>query len=642
LCISTVATVFAVNPTLALFGTHVRMLGLASIVDGVVTYFAAVHLVRQRRDVLAVVSCILFASLVMLGYEAIQLLDKDPFSWAGVDTSVRPVSTLGQATTLGQYLSMLSVGLLALAALSGGLHPGMRVSLVVYAALLLVGAGLTGTRAAFIGVAAAAGVFVLLVWAKHPSQRARLLSLISGLLAVAALTLLLLVTPLGSRLLSTVESPSRVGSDAVVGQFEPNTVVRVAMYDIALHMVAARPLLGFGPDNFAAAFPSFRPSGQPAALRQSVPTSTHSWIAATATSSGLLGLAAFIAVIGAAAYALFRSGYSSLAVAAATLVGAYLASGAVTINALETDTLFWLGIAATVGTRATRPRASSEPVTPERRRRRPPAPRSMLRRWGPWALVTAAIALCATSLPALEASRLARSSTLARAVPGTAALAIDFANQATRLDPSRADYFHQLALAYVAAGRWTDASVALQKAADLGPYDIRFLTDGIQVQLALARGGDKTALERAAQLADQAVRVDPNNPNGHLNRAVVAFNRGDLPAALASIDRALVLDPNPISAQLFSVSSQIYVAAMLSDVAGGRLDDAITKSRRGLVQLGLNVASVPVRLELARALARSGRSEEALGEIDAALALVPGDPALLQLKAEILPTGNRP
>jgi O-antigen ligase/tetratricopeptide (TPR) repeat protein len=632
--ISLVATVVAANPTLALFGTHARMLGLATIADGVVTYFAVVYLIRQRRDAVAIVVCVLAASLVILAYEAIQLLGRDPFSW-NVDVTQRPFSTLGQPTTLGQYLSVLSVGALTLAVLTRSLPKSIRGILIAYAALLLVGAVLTGTRAAALGLAAAVVLFVVLIWAKHPNKKARLLSVIGGAAAVVVLAGLLLVTPLGARLISTLEPSNASGTeDAAIGQLEPSIAVRFAIYEIAAHMVSERPLTGYGPDNFAAALPEFRPERAPQPIRQSIATSSHSWIAAVATSTGLLGLTAFLIVIGAAAFALFRSDYNSLAVAAALVVGAYLASGAVSINAIETDTLFWLGIAAIVSATASGPTVPDHVTTrPQRSRRQPSS--SLVPMWIAWALVAVAIVITATTLPALEASRLAKRSASLR-TPATAGLAIDVAGQATRVDPNRAEYWQELALANVAGAHWTDASIAFQKAAKLAPYDIRFLTDDIQVQLAMAHGGDSKALERAGRLADQAVHVDPNNPNGHLNRAVVAFDRGDLPAAVESIDRALLLDPNSTNSQLFAAAAQIYVAATQSAVAAGRLDDAIAKGRNGVAQLGSNAASVPIRLELARALVQSGRPREALDVIDAALALAPTDQSLLQLKQEIL------
>jgi O-antigen ligase/tetratricopeptide (TPR) repeat protein len=633
--VSALATVFALNPIVALFGTHVRMLGLTTVADGVVTYFAVVHLVRQRRAVVALVLCLCGASLIMLAYEAIQLLGKDPFTWA--NTSQRPFSTLGQATTLGEFLTILSMGGFALGLLTAVLPARLRAGLIAYSGLLLLAAGLTGTRAAALGVAAAAGTFVIVIWTKHPSRRARQLGLISGLGAAALLTMLLLATPLGSRLTSIFDSPNITGTqDAVVGQLEPSTATRLAIYEIALRMVAERPVLGYGPDNFAVALPALRPEAAPPDVRQSVVTSTHSWIAAIATSSGVLGLAVFLAIIGSAARVLLRSEYSSLGVAALVMVAAYLAAGAVTINALETDTLFWLGTAGIVATSVRQPLNDANATT-NARRRRPAASRSPLGAIVPWLMVVAAIAVTPTTIAALDASRSAKNSISARA-PATVASAIDLATRATHLDPNRAEYWQQLALAFVVAGRWSDASVAFQKGAALAPYDIRYLTDDIQVQLVLVNGGDGKALDRAAQLADQAVRLDPNNPYGYVNKAVVAFQRRDLAGAVESIDRALVLDPNSINSQLTDVAPRIYLAATQSDVAAGRINDAIVAAEHGIAVLGSSAGSVPLRLELARALVRNGRSQEAVDVINAALALAPADPSLLQLKQEILRT----
>jgi tetratricopeptide (TPR) repeat protein len=529
------------------------------------------------------------------------------------------------------------MGTFALALLVSGLPGVLRASLIGYAAVLLLAAGLTGTRAAAVGVAVAAGVFVVLISAKHPSGRARLLGLTSGLGAAAVLVGLLLLTPLGSRFLSTVDGPSAAPSDdGGAGQLELSARTRLAIYSVAARMVIDRPLLGYGPDNFAAALPSYRPEGAPPQIRQSIVTSTHGWIAAVATSSGILGLVAFLAAIGTAALVLLRSAYSTIGVVAAVVTGAYLGSGAVTISALETDTLCWLGLAAIAGATASRP------IVPHATRTRsaragPAGSGSAIRVWIPWLAVVAATAVAGTALSALDASHLAQRSVGLR-TPGTAASAIDLAKRSTQRDPNRAEYWQQLALAYVAGSYWTDASIAFQAGAKLAPYDIRFLTDAIQVQLVFARNGDGKALERAQQLADQAVGIDPNNPNAHLNRAVVLFQRGDSAQALDAIDRALVLDPNSINSQLPGIAVQIYVAATRSDVAADRIDEAIVKARHGVALLGANTASVPLRLELARTLVRGGRAREALDALDAALAIVPSDQSLLQLKAEILRT----
>ena len=70
------------------------------------------------------------------------------------------------------------------------------------------------------------------------------------------------------------------------------------------------------------------------------------------------------------------------------------------------------------------------------------------------------------------------------------------------------------------------------------------------------------------------------------------------------------------------------------DRALGR-HDAVRLGRQGLFWLGAEPVSVPVRYELARALAAHGMHQEALGELDQALAIQPTNTSIQRLRAEI-------
>jgi len=622
--VSVLATAFSVNPTLALFGTHVRMLGLSEIVDGVVTYFAAVHLVRSRQAVVAVVAAMLAASAFVVVYEVIQKLGKDPLRWT-IDGSQRPFSTIGQPTTLGEYLAILSVVAFALGALTPALSRRIRGSLVASSVVLLAAAILTGTRSVAVGATAAAAVFVVLVWSKHPDRSARWLSVASAAGAALLFGGLLAFTPLGARVLGTVQFTPTGASDGTIAQLEESAAARLVIYDIAQQIVRERPLLGYGPDAFVAGVPTYRPPAAPVEMRQSLATSAHSWIAYVATSTGLLGLLAFAAVIVVAAFLVLRSSFDPVLSAGAVAVAAYLGAGLTTVSALETDTLLWLGLAAIAGGSAAVERVTIARVATAKAGSRARAGASS-RQWIAWALVTAAVLLMLTTLPALAASRSAKQSFSAR-TPATVATAIDLASRATRSDPDRAEYWQQLALAYVVASRWPDASAAFQRGATLAPYDIRHITDDITTQLTLADGGDAVAKARAVQLADQAVRVDPHNPAAHLSRAVV-FARTDIQEAARSVERALSLDPGSTNGQLYVAATQIYVAA-------GRPDDAIRAGLDGVAVFGPTKSSVPVRVELARAFAAGGRPRDAIGQLNTALTLTPGDQSIVRLLATI-------
>src|SRR5947207_4761891 len=74
---SVAATVIALDPILGLYGAHDRMVGLGTIADGVVLYFAIVLLIRTRTEAIAVGASFLGASAIMLGYELLQFVGRD-------------------------------------------------------------------------------------------------------------------------------------------------------------------------------------------------------------------------------------------------------------------------------------------------------------------------------------------------------------------------------------------------------------------------------------------------------------------------------------------------------------------------------------------------------------------------------------
>jgi tetratricopeptide (TPR) repeat protein len=103
---------------------------------------------------------------------------------------------------------------------------------------------------------------------------------------------------------------------------------------------------------------------------------------------------------------------------------------------------------------------------------------------------------------------------------------------------------------------------------------------------------------------------------------------GNLPEALKSAERALALDP-------LSVNGDLYLTATQLLLASARTADSIAMARRAIGILPNSQTTVPIRIELARALAMSGQAAQALVEIDAALSIRPNDPAALQLRSQI-------
>ena len=337
------------------------------------------------------------------------------------------------------------------------------------------------------------------------------------------------------------------------------------------------------------------------------------------TGSGLVGLGAFLAVIGVALGLAFRAGLRPVAMAAAAMLAAFLGSGLTTVSDIGTDWLFWANaaaigaITAQTSSRSTRAASSDTNARDVKSGRRPTQAGWTLTRLVAILCVLVGVLASFSAVNAVDASRSARQSADSRLV-GRVPRAIELALRATRSDPGRAEYWHGLGLAYIAASRWVDASTAFERASKLAPYDIRNIDDLAKAQLLLADSGDASARARAIDLADRAVQIDPNNPQGQLTRAVVMqFNR-NLPEALRSIEKAIALDPASTSTQLWVLATQI-------NLDSGRPADAAAVARHGVDLLGPTPSSILVRYELARALVALGRPRDALGVLDFALSI---------------------
>jgi O-antigen ligase/tetratricopeptide (TPR) repeat protein len=626
------AAVFAADRFLALYGTHARMLGLGTIADWTVLYFAIVLLVRTRADVLAVVASGLGAAAIVLSYEVIQLLGRDPLSW-NVDVSIRPISTIGQATSLAQYLTIVGFASFSLGVLVRGLGTRLRIGLVLCAVALIAGSVATGGRAELIGFGSASATLLGLTWVQNPSERARRVSALVALLATIGIAALVTVSPLGSRLATTLEtapsSDTSDTSDDVIARLDPSSAGRIELYTIAWQMLRERPILGYGPDNFAVGVVKYR-AEDAKLVKQGVATSPHSWIAQTGATTGIIGLGSFAAIAIVAALVTMRAGFQPLAITGLVMVSAFLGTGLVTVDDIGSSWLFWAGAAAVATATANRSSAEVKPPVREsshrrwtRATRRP----SNLPLGVALLFAVTGFLLLLTTWSALDASRSERAARDARLL-GKVPQAVELGLTATRADPARPEYWHDLGLAYVAAARWSEASAAFDRASHLAPYDVRHIGDLARTELILARAGDSKARELALELAETAVRVDPNNPQSHATRAVIMQGVGNLPEAARSAERAITLDPTTVNAGPYVTATQIYLAL-------GRVSDAIRIARQGLLTVGPPVTSIELRVELARALLMSGQPREALATLDAALAIQPDNRSALLLREEV-------
>jgi O-antigen ligase len=633
------ATILAVDPLLALYGAHERMTGLGTIADGILLYVGIVLLVRTRTEAVAVAVSFFAGSMVVLGYEFVQFIGMDPFTWA-VDETIRPFSTIGQTTNLAEYLTVVAVGAAALGLFQGALPPSARVLLILYSAIAVAGTVVTQTRSAVIGIVAGGALLLVLTWTAHPDRRARVLSIAGAAGAAALFAIVLFLTPLGARLLSTVEAPVAAEGDSGL-RLEAAADVRVAIYRIALEMFRDRPILGYGPDNFLAALPQYRSDTEPFDVQDTPTSSAHSWVAQVAVTTGGIGLAAFVAIAAVALILTLRSGFRPDAWAGLAMLVAFLGAGLTTVQAIATDWLFWAAAGVVAMATSEQPSAPATVITTPTarssvaRRAHAAVPRTGngARSAAAWACAGVGLVIALTTVSAMDASLSTRASQLAR-LESRRQLAMDLGLRATRSDPLRPQYWDTLGLAYVSADRLSDAVAALDRAHKLAPYDVRYDGDLARALISLAQRGDGASAARAREVAERVVRTDPNNPRAFQTRALVMQVIGNLPDALRSSERALALDRlDPLGR---TPNADMYVTGIQVLAALGRPKDAIALARTGIPKMSDLPHQLPLRIELSRALAANGQLAEALMEIDVTVAIWPESQSAQQLRQQIV------
>ncbi len=348
--------------------------------------------------------------------------------------------------------------------------------LVIACAALL----LTGSRAGLLGAMLGAGVMVLAAPTRIPRRRL-------ALAAVALVALMVLAPPVRNRLLAaTTQSNS--------------AIFRWYTWQGTARMVAARPLLGFGPGSFERAYPRFALVGFTRMAHQ-----TPLQIAAEAGLPALLLLAMGVAMIGGMLVRGLRAGGLNALEAAAGL-GALAAVG---LQNLADYTWYipavGMTLSATVGLAlaATREAEGVDGEPPERARR-------------PWpgrvgaALALVMIVACGIGLQAQTLAARGR----AAMAQGRYTVAAGWLRRASRADPLDAEIVEDLSDALAGSGSLRSALAERLRAIELDP-----LNAGNYLALSAlydALGDADSALARAAR----AVELHPTWP-----RAYVALGR---------------------------------------------------------------------------------------------------------------------
>jgi O-antigen ligase len=481
-----VSTLFAANVNLAIFGSYGRVEGLLTIATYAALFWLSVQSIPSPAEGRAVLRAILAGAFVVSLVAVLQAV-AGGLTVGPASSVARASATFGNSNALAAYLAMaLPLGVyeyVQAGSTSDRILAGNAVAMMAIALALTFG------RGGWVG--GAVGVMIVIATAR-PSRRLVMVMAGAGGGLIAAIVLTTAALGAGgvpiaqsatARLLSLLDPTAGTGA------------IRLHIWKDTLGMIASRPLVGYGPDNFGLVFPAFQTgSWSPLLIDES-----HSVLLQVMATQGIFGLAAF-AWLGIAFVRLWWSGRNH--VFAGGVVGAgvaYLLTLLVNFSTVPAALPFWifLGAAAVILQGDAAPR---------------PAPHQSHHRLGrPLQLAGGLLVLAVTAVGAIAMPYAADSDlhdSMAALAAGDRVGAASLAADARVLQPQQQMYAAAAGNVAMADSDWTAAREAFMTAASLGSFDASVFR---QLAIADEHLGFQAEAVVAAKRSVELNRFDPRN-----------------------------------------------------------------------------------------------------------------------------------
>ena len=469
------STFFAYNWNVALFGTYSRYDGLLTIVTYAALFWLSVQTLRGADDARDLLRVLLASGYLVAALAIFQsVLDS-----MAQGTVVPAFGTLGQQNVLGAFLALLCP--LAYRELVDADAWSTRLIALNALAILGVALVLTLSRSAWLGTALAA--IIVIAGSRWPILRPRV---VATALVLVGLAVVGLTVGRGFQLEQKIEA--RAVSVFDVKAWGP----RPAIWRDSVKLIASRPVLGYGPDNFGLVFPRF----QADYLGQQPVDKAHAESLQVAATQGLIGLAAYLLLLAVFIRAFWRGRQRAGAVAIFAGWVAYQVTLQLNFSALAASLPFWIFAAAAM-----------ESWGATRRRSLPPAGEGGV---GALAAIPiaalAALAIVGTVFPYLADSRLQVA--VAADADGRLDAARAAAAQANELAPQESVYAVEVGNIAFERSDWAGAAAAYDAASRLGTYNPLVYRNLALAEINLGRFADARA---AAGKAVELDRFDPAN-----------------------------------------------------------------------------------------------------------------------------------
>jgi len=460
------STFFAYNQNVAVFGIYSRYDGLLTILTYAALFWLSVQALSGPADARALVWVLLASGYVVAGIAIVQSVTDSLREGAVVPA----FGTLGQKNVLGAFLALLCP--LAYGEIVSARSRVGRMLAINALAIYGIALFLSYSRSAWLALALA-GV-VVGIGVRGPGLRI-------GIAAAATVVLLAGVIAISAQ--AGGLQPERTD----LAEFGD----RPAVWRASLQLIASRPVLGYGPDNFGLVFPHF----QAADLHQPW-DKAHAETLQVAATQGVVGLAAYVWLLVAFVRAFWRGRQNMGAFAVFAAWVAYTATLQVNFSALASAFPFWIFAAAAMQIWGATHRAEAIPLT----KGPPAAVAGLLGVAGFLALGTAIV------LPYRADTNLFTAVTAD--FGGRSREAMDPAMQARILGPRESVYAVEVGNIAFELGDWAAARDAYGDAAELGTYNPLVYRN---LALADRNLGLMAEARAAARQAFELNRFDPAN-----------------------------------------------------------------------------------------------------------------------------------
>jgi len=295
LVITTLATIFGLNPYRSFWSNFERMDGLITQIHLFLYFIVATGVLTTRRYWYQFFNVNLVAASIVSIYALSQLLGSADIHQG----STRIDATLGNAAYMAVYMliNLFLAAYLGVVATKNIWLRSLYGGLALWFTILLY---LTQTRGTILGLIG--GLFLLgliLAWRGEGRLKKMAIGLSIGVVVLVGMFFALRNTDL-------IKNSQTLSRFASISLTEQTTTSRFTIWSMSLKAVAERPILGWGPESYVYVFSKYY---DPVLWRQEPWFDrSHNVFLDWLVTTGVLGLTAYLFLFGVAIYYLFRLG----------------------------------------------------------------------------------------------------------------------------------------------------------------------------------------------------------------------------------------------------------------------------------------------------------------------------------------------